>query len=279
MGSELFGHVDHGSWSHRRDALGLGRLALDVEGFANERNAPTQHKLGQRTLFGGQLVDERLTMATTGPQPLGPGLGRRSGSVIAPIGAVGTVRWASVGRASVRRAAVSASAAATSICAACIAVTPRACPGAWTARSTPAVSARTTLTALTASTTIFPVEVGEVLLLSAPGELGGDAGFLAAAAHNLNAFRLGATLLFRGCHRDDDDALKFSLSLSAQDVANLHLRRQEGAVHDAFGLTGPGGTPRPGAVTPFTCEFDVDAVRHRAANLPVPVDGGRMTPR
>ena len=270
VGGELFGHIDHWASSHSRNALGLGSLALDLEGLAHQRHPAAQDEFGQRTLLGWQLVDQCLPVATASAQTLCSGLGRLAGTLAATI--------ATIGIRTLRRSTVGSAAVATSV-ATSVAVTTGTGTGARTSRSSTAVTAWapvTTIATFTTATAILAVEVGEVLLLAAPGKLGSDSCFLTAAADDLDALRLGAPLFLGRGHRDNHRALELSLGFGAKDVAYLGLGWKQGGVDDPLGLTGPGGTPRPGAVTSFTCEFDVDTVRHRDANLPAGTSKGRM---
>ena len=261
-------------------AHGSSSFVLLLDGLAYSRDATTQQLLGDGLLLFGKLGEHCGAVHTSGPQAgrLGD-RGRRwslasrrasrspFGTWSTPIGAGAAfgARWtigagAAFGACWTIRAGAAFGACWTIRAGAAF----RAC---WTIRAGSTVSvgarrpiaARTTVTVGTGST--VTVALATLLHERARNEL-----LVASGADHVDTGGLDARALRRK-YGDDVHTVEELLDVDLENVTDLRVARQHGAVDIAFRLLGPGGAPGPTAIGARAGELDVDPAGHRAGNL------------
>ena len=249
-------------------AHGSSSFVLLLDGLAYSRDATTQQLLGDGLLLFGKLGEHCGAVHTSGPQAGRLGNRGRRWSLASrrasrsPFGTWSTPIGA--GAAFGARWAIRAGAAFGACWTIRAGAAFRAC---WTIRAGSTVSvgarrpiaARTTVTVGTGST--VTVALATLLHERARNEL-----LVASGADHVDTGGLDARALRRK-YGDDVHTVEELLDVSLEDVTDLRVARQHGAVDIAFRLLGPGGAPGPTAIGARAGELDVDPAGHRAGNL------------
>ena len=238
--------------------LGPQRLVLLLDRLAHRRDAPLEQLLGDRSLLGGDGLEQGGAVDLPGPEALGLRLGLdRRGS--RPLGPLVACVLASSGRAP-----------AITVGPPTLALAAFPAPGTLATRA--AVAAPAPLGPLTPVPAVAAAALGAAVVAALPQQRACDQRSIAARGVELQPLRLTPR---RPRRKDRHDAhlVEVAVDLGPQHVTHLCSGRGQRAVQRAPRFAGAGCAPRPGAVIPGAGELDVDPAGHRQSTLAQRVHG------